>query len=160
MPQEGSLAASLSSAGHVTAAVASKAGHVGMFKLSSVSLCCAAYELTPKKIKDITLEDIDRSVGNEAMMKNSDILCRPTEGSVFNAFSIARAFAGNVASVLVYFSTVCAAMLVTVILTLFGSYGALAPAGAVFSSMAVILPSAMLLASHVLPNRFCKGSLS
>lgn len=141
------LAASLASAGHVTAAVASKAGHIGMFKLSSVSLCCAAFELSARKITDISLEDIDRSAGNEAMMKNSDILCRPTEGSVLNAIGMARAFASNVSSMLTYACAVCTAMLVTLLITLFASTGALAPSGTVFSSLAVILPAMALLAS-------------
>ncbi len=141
------LAASLASAGHTAAAVASKAGHIGMFKLSAVSLCCAAFELSAKKITDISLEDIDRSAGNEAMMKNSDILCRPTEGSVLNAVGMARAFASNVSSVLAYASAVCCAMLVTLLITLFGSSGALAPAGTVFVSLAIVLPAMALLAS-------------
>ncbi len=141
------LAASLSSAGHTAAAVASKAGHIGMFKLSAVSLCCAAFELSAKKITDISLEDIDRSAGNEAMMKNSDILCRPTEGSVLNSVGMARAFASNVSSLLAYASAVCCAMLVTLLITLFGSSGALAPSGTVFTSLAVILPAMAILAS-------------
>ncbi len=141
------LAASLASAGHTVASVASKAGHIGMFKLSAVSLCCAAFELSAKKITDISLEDIDRSAGNEAMMKNSDILCRPTEGSVLNAVGMARAFTSNVSSVLAYACAVCSAMLVTLLITLFSSSGALAPSGTVFASLAIILPAMALLAS-------------
>ena len=141
------LAATLSSAGYTVASVASKAGHIGMFKLSSVSLCCAAYDLSAKKITDISLDDIDRSVGNEAMMKNSDILCKPTEGSVLNAVGMARAFVSNVSSVLLYVSAACTAMLLTLMVTLFESAGALSPSGTIFSAMAIVLPSVMLIAS-------------
>lgn len=141
------LAASLASDGHTVAAVASKSGHIGMFKLSDVSFCCAAYELSAKKITDITLEDIDRSAGNEAMMKNSDILCRPTQGSVLNSVGMARAFVSNVSSVIAYAVAVCSAMLVTLLITLFGSSGALAPSGTAFVSLAVVLPSMVILAS-------------
>ena len=141
------LAAAIASDGHVAAAVASKSGHIGMFKLSAVSICCAAFELSAKKITDISLEDIDRSAGNEAMMKNSDILCRPTEGSVLNSIGMARAFAANVSSITAYACAVCSAMLVTLLITLFGSAGALAPSGTVLASLLIIIPAMALLAS-------------
>ncbi|MBE6640334.1 MAG: hypothetical protein E7619_01980 [Ruminococcaceae bacterium] len=143
------LAAALTSAGHVTAAVASKAGHIGMFNLSSVSLCCAALELSAKKITDISLEDIDRSAGNEAMMKNSDVLCPPALHSVLANVGGARAFVRNVSAVTVYACTVCAAMLLTMFITLFGNMGALPAAGAVVTAFPIAPLSMLILAAFV-----------
>jgi len=85
------LAAGLSANGYVTASVASQSGHIGMFNSSHASFCCAALELPTKKITDITLEDIDRTAGNEAMMKNSDVICQPTVSSVLFTVSSVRA---------------------------------------------------------------------
>ncbi len=150
------LAASLGSAGHITAAVASKSGHIGMFNLSSVSFCCSAVELSARKITDISLEDIDRSAGNEAMMKNSDVLCRPTLRSVLTSISGSRALTRNVASAAEYACTVCAAMLITFLLTLLGSSAALTPVGAVMTAFPVALASMLSLSvCCVYSNKRC-----
>ena len=142
-----SLAASLAANGYVTAAVASKSGHIGMFNMSAVSFCCASVDLSAKKITDITLEDIDRSAGNEAMMKNSDILCRPTLASVLSAIGSARMLSKKLGAMRALAYTSCIAMIFTVLLSAVGASTVISSFGAVLCAFPISLISQILLAS-------------
>lgn len=141
------LAASLTANGFVTAAVASKSGHIGMFNMSTVSFCCASVDLSAKKITDITLEDIDRSAGNEAMMKNSDILCRPTLASVLSAIGSARMLSRKLSAISTLAYCSCFAMLFAVILSMIGSSTVISPLGAVMCTAIISILSQILLAA-------------
>ena len=140
------LAALLSTAGHVCASVASKAGHIGMFNASAVSFCCSALSLSFDKVTDVTLEDIDRTAGNEAMMKNSDVLCEPTDRSALGTFGEARGAAHRLSEMEGFAVSSAVAMLLTLPLTLAESAFVLPSVPSVLCAFPVLFSAMLALA--------------
>ncbi len=81
----------LAEAGARVASVASSQGHLGMLTASAVSFCCTPITGKYRTLTDFSLEDIDRSAGNESLMKNADALCDPTPDACLSAVSAVRA---------------------------------------------------------------------
>lgn len=140
------LVSRLTDAGARVASVASVQGHLGMLTASSVSFCCTPITGKYKTLTDFSLDDIDRSAGNESMMKNADVLCDFTPDACLSAFSSIRALTKKLTAIGRAIDAAALAAFLTALFSLFSPYRFATVPGLLAASFSLLLSGVLMLA--------------
>ena len=140
------LVSRLTDAGARVASVASVQGHLGMLTASSVSFCCTPITGKYKTLTDFSLDDIDRSAGNESMMKNADVLCDFTPDACLSAFSSIRALTKKLTAIGRAIDAAALAAFFCALLSIFSPYRFATVPGLLAASFPLLLSGTLALA--------------